>query len=373
MPPPLLFSEIDIHDVLREQKQEKQALKNAVASAPESFGSLSDQEVVDQFVRQFDIEIPALNESEMTMTEREVEIDVSGDPRRVFFDHSGPFYVKGTAVDVHIPFTGESIFFKVRPSTFSLSPPRGSIRGRELVIEFRFAVDVPPPDLKKSLHAVITDIKQQLIRLEESAKQLRAELPPLAAHAWSLRRAQFQNRAEVVASLGLPKRKVLEAPEAKPRIVRSQASHSKRATGSKDAWQVFISHASEDKESIAKPLAEALTDMGVPVWYDEYTLTLGDSLRRKIDEGLARSKFGIVILSPAFFEKHWPQQELNGLAAKEVNGVKVILPIWHNVSRADVAAQSPTLADRLAVSSSKGLDKIVEEMMRAMGIQSAGT
>ena len=92
-------------------------------------------------------------------------------------------------------------------------------------------------------------------------------------------------------------------------------------------WDIFICHATEDKEEIARPLAEALGARNLAVWFDERSLTVGDSLRRSIDEGLANSKFGIVILSPRFFEKHWPQQELNGLAAKEVGGAKVILPV----------------------------------------------
>src|SRR5207247_801295 len=97
-------------------------------------------------------------------------------------------------------------------------------------------------------------------------------------------------------------------------------------------WDVFISHASEDKAAVADPLFRALEDAGLKVWYDRVELGLGDSLRKKIDEGLAHSRFGIVILSPPFFAKHWPQQELNGLAQREVDGEKVILPVWYNMA-----------------------------------------
>ena len=68
-------------------------------------------------------------------------------------------------------------------------------------------------------------------------------------------------------------------------------------------WDVFISHASEDKEAIARPLAEALEGRGLLVWFDEFTLAVGDSLRRSIDHGLANSRFGIVILSPFFLKR----------------------------------------------------------------------
>ena len=81
-------------------------------------------------------------------------------------------------------------------------------------------------------------------------------------------------------------------------------------------YDVFISHASEDKEAIARPLYEALKARGLSVWFDEAELTLGDSLRRKIDDGLARCRYGIVILSPRFLEKEWPQRELDGLVAR---------------------------------------------------------
>lgn len=119
---------------------------------------------------------------------------------------------------------------------------------------------------------------------------------------------------------------------------------------------VFLSHASEDKDAVARPLYQALTAAGISVWFDEAVLELGDSLRRKIDAGLARCRYGIVILSPRFFEKHWPQRELDGLVAKETaSGDKAILPIWHDLQLEDVIRYSPTLADRLAGRSEEGL------------------
>ena len=131
-------------------------------------------------------------------------------------------------------------------------------------------------------------------------------------------------------------------------------------------WGGFISHASEDKNAFVRPLAEGLRKAGLKVWFDEFTLTVGDSLRRSIDHGLARSRFGIVVISESFLTKEWPQKELDGLVAREVGGVKVILPVWHGVTADDVRAYSPILADRLAVSSDRGLDHVVAELMRAI-------
>ncbi len=131
-------------------------------------------------------------------------------------------------------------------------------------------------------------------------------------------------------------------------------------------WDVFISHASEDKESVARPLSEKLKAAGLEVWLDENELTIGDSLRSKIDHGLAESRYGIVILSPAFFGKEWPQNELNGLFALESGRGKVILPVWHNVDKIFIAKYSPLLADRLGSSTSPDLNRVCEAILQAI-------
>jgi len=128
-------------------------------------------------------------------------------------------------------------------------------------------------------------------------------------------------------------------------------------------FDAFISHATEDKEDLVRPLAEALISAGHKIWYDEFQLKIGDSLRRSIDKGLAASRFGIVILSPSFFAKQWPQYELDGLVSKEIAGGKVILPIWHKVSKAEVMGYSPSLADKMALNT---ITNTVTELAEAL-------
>lgn len=125
-------------------------------------------------------------------------------------------------------------------------------------------------------------------------------------------------------------------------------------------WDVFISHAYEDKENFVRPLAAALQNRGLKVWYDEFSLKLGDSLRESIDVGLKGAQFGVVVLSPSFFQKRWSQFELGALVAREAGGEKVILPVWHNLGIKDVRLRSPLLADRLAVSSAEGVERVAE-------------
>jgi hypothetical protein len=115
-----------------------------------------------------------------------------------------------------------------------------------------------------------------------------------------------------------------------------------------EVYDVFISHASEDKDDIVRPLATALQSEGLRVWYDEFELRIGDSLRRKIDQGLAGSRFGLVVLSPSFIQKGWTNYELDGIVTKAITGEQVLLPIWHKLSKQEVIAFSPSLADRLA-------------------------
>jgi hypothetical protein len=112
-------------------------------------------------------------------------------------------------------------------------------------------------------------------------------------------------------------------------------------------WDVFIAHASEDKDSFVRPLAVSLNRLGVDVWYDEFSLRLGDNLSRSIDHGLAKSRFGIVVISPNFIGKAWPARELGGLVSREIDQGRVIIPIWHGVTRNQVLDFSPTLADKL--------------------------
>ncbi|TKC57155.1 TIR domain-containing protein [Pedobacter hiemivivus] len=128
-------------------------------------------------------------------------------------------------------------------------------------------------------------------------------------------------------------------------------------------FDFFISHASEDKDEIVRELADALKSNGFNVWYDEFELKIGDSLRKKIDAGLSKSKYGIVIISPAFVKKNWTEYELNGMVAKEMNGHKVILPIWHKISKDEVLKFSPTLADKMALNTAiHTLDDIIESL-----------
>lgn len=116
-----------------------------------------------------------------------------------------------------------------------------------------------------------------------------------------------------------------------------------------EEYDFFISHAYEDKEEFVDEFVDELKKLNVKVWYDTDKLKLGDSMRKKIDRGLSKSKYGIVILSPNYIKegKYWTASELNGLFQMESIGGKII-PIWHKLSKKEVLEYSPMIADKKA-------------------------
>lgn len=115
-------------------------------------------------------------------------------------------------------------------------------------------------------------------------------------------------------------------------------------------YDVFVSHASEDKADFVGPLVEKLQDAGICVWYDALEMKWGKSLREQIDNGIKRSKFAIVVLSKHFFAKDWPKRELDGILAKESVSGSAPLPIWHNITQKEMYDFSPTLSGVFAYS-----------------------
>ena len=130
-------------------------------------------------------------------------------------------------------------------------------------------------------------------------------------------------------------------------------------------WDVFISYASEDKPFVCN-LAFQLKQIGLRVWFDADVLQPGDSLRRSIDEGLSKSRHGIVVLSKHFFSKEWPQKELDGLVAQEDGKRKVIIPVWYEITAEQVATYSPLMAGRFAIQARFSDRDVVEKIVRAL-------
>jgi hypothetical protein len=130
--------------------------------------------------------------------------------------------------------------------------------------------------------------------------------------------------------------------------------------------ELFVCHASEDKQVVARPLTEKLRAANYNVWYDQDELLVGDDLTEKIARGLSQSRYSIVILSPAFFAKRWTFRELSGIRQLDQVNATRILPVWHGVTLDDVNAHYPWLANRLGVSTDQGMDYVVQQLLEAI-------
>lgn len=136
------------------------------------------------------------------------------------------------------------------------------------------------------------------------------------------------------------------------------------AEGRETPYDFFISHAWKDKEDFVNGLVSAAKEAGLDVWDDQSAIAWGDSIRQKIDDGLRRSFFGVVVLSPNFFERPWTQYELDGIVQRDLSGAGRLLPIWHRLTQDDVAAKAPSLAGRLALpTSTYSTAQIVDELL----------
>jgi len=345
------------HDVVESQR--KRVVAEVDAVDPTDLLRRPFEEIEAEVVHRLRIDMPVLDrERIVSLPNEEIDIDVSGDPMRAFFPRSGPHYVKGTLVRIAIPFTGEAVLFKYGTvsSPYNVPVP-GEVDGDHIILSYQ----AERPDAA----TIKQDFDQRVGQIQEKLNMGRGRTDEWNREVVNLVRARLTARKQKLEdakafSLGFP------AAPARP-VVPAPARPGVREKRPERAYDLFLSHASEDKDSIARPLYEALTAAGISVWFDEAVLRLGDGLRKKIDEGLARCRYGVVVLSPTFFSKHWPQLELDGLVARETaSGKKAIVPIWHEIDQKGVAEYSPTLADRLAGKSSDGLKVLVRQIVEVL-------
>jgi hypothetical protein len=232
----------------------------------------------------------------------------------------------------------------------------------------RTIADAGPNGLPRSALGAIADgVGVSLARVEALAQLIidsnvvtqrghppTLHLDTLAGKMWTLR--EFCPLSELPSAVFLPP---AEVPLAEvPSLVRPRSSLLS-APGEENPRDVFISFASEDLNEVAQPLYDALTEAGLNIWFAPISLKIGDSQRREIDQGIATSRFAVVILSRDYLNKGWPKYELDGIFLKDVAGDQQLLPIWHNITKQEVIDFSPTLADKVA---RKTADRTIQEI-----------
>jgi hypothetical protein len=341
-----------IHDV--KAHLEERLSKELAALQPDNLLNRSVDEIVSEIVERYTLHVPVLDRKGISeLPRQEIQMEVPAFTQDRAFFGPGPHYVPATLFTLKIPFTGDRNLLRYPASGFGGHIP-AELGDDAIFLTYR--AEKPDPI------AIQRELDNRMDRIETTLQFVRGPAEEWNNRLRSLVRPKVEQRHAQVGrnhgvDLGYPR-----AP-ATPRPVVASTT----AEGQIAGYDFFLSHASEDKETIARPLYNALTAAGVTVWSDQAVLKIGDSLRRKIDEGLAKCTYGIVIISPNFLAKEWPQRELDGLVALEVQSGKTkILPIWHEIDRDTLARRSPVLADRVAGKSIEGIDALVKKILAAI-------
>jgi len=290
------------------------------------------------------------------------KIDLAKDPEGLVPNVFGPGLVEGQFLTLGIQLLGNASLLVYRPATCGFDANAGV---RDQVIEFYYQ-EAPVIDVEK-YSRLRREFEQKLHQAVESVQNsisaYHLDLERRVVARLQERRNMAESTQTVIKTLGLAKRPE-PAKSNQPKLSIPTDDRTSISTIPFE-YDVFISHAWEDKDSIATPLSHYLLENGCRVWIDEQVIEIGDSLVQKIDHGLIRSKFGIVILSPHFFSKNWPRYELDGLLTREQSGSdKVILPVWHNVGKEEVLRYSTSLAARMAGNSKDGIKHLADELLR---------
>ena len=271
-----LFAErATVHDVVEAQRRNVARFVDEVD--PKELLARPIEEIEAEIVHRLRIDMPVLQRDKtVSLRVEEIEIDVSRDPMRMIVPRRGPYLVKGSLVRIAIPFTGEAVLFKYGTVSAPYNVPvPGEVEDDHVVLSYQ----AEHPDGQK----IKADFDQRAAQIEEKLNMGRGRTDEWNREVVNLVRARLSERRKKLEqassfSLGFP-----AAPPrpVKPEVVQPGG----KGKPAQKAYDLFLSHASEDKDAIARPLYEALVAAGASVWYDEAVLKLGDGLRRKLMRG----------------------------------------------------------------------------------------
>lgn len=136
-----------------------------------------------------------------------------------------------------------------------------------------------------------------------------------------------------------------------------------------DKKDIFICHASEDKDEVVIHLVKALDNAGITYWYDQAEIKWGDSITQKVNDGLKISRYVVVILSEAFISKNWPQRELNSALNIEASSMEVrVLPLLYGDKRISnlIIKKYPILNDKAYIIWNNDVNAVIESLKRRL-------
>ena len=355
-----IFNDYSISATLRNQID---LLKKEILAG--DFPENEDSYIAEK-IKKYQIESLEFEPENIYATQSEKDIPAKYFPQTYFVD-AGKSYPK-PVLTFHLPFKGDSSLLRYQPSSRLLWTDQVGLGNNEIFFDF-IVFEEDAVEINRQKDYVVKNILQQQSSLSGEINSYNISLQNTIKQTLFMLQDKKTKQTDFLSKLGVPIKNT--PPEKVPHSsysaikVNKKTNESSVATekGSKEKYDVFISHATEDKEFVGQ-LVEKLTEKNIKVWYDNTILEWGDDLRGSIDKGLLNSKFGIVVFSKAFLsKKKWTEYELNGLFAREKAGTKVILPIWHNITREDVLEYAPSFADRIAKRSEKDS---IEEIAKSL-------
>ena len=206
----LLFNKYEIFGVLQNQPV---AVKKRIQEIPTAtLLNASEHDLVQALIEEFGLNVPVIDDQGIYIAKSgETQVDVSRDPRRMIYDRSEAFYVPGNKTVIAVPFKGDPEFFKVQPSSYSLSPPRAMIGKGEILLT-HVRTDQNAEAIKRGYLETVNSIKQYLRSLSESAEQFNGQLENLITSELKTRKGRLLADAGMTAAIGLPMKKRADVP-----------------------------------------------------------------------------------------------------------------------------------------------------------------
>ncbi|MEY4440812.1 MAG: hypothetical protein RLY49_438 [Candidatus Parcubacteria bacterium] len=346
-----LFNDYDLSATLNSQTEK---IKKIITTDLEAKPPSNQEDYALEQIEKFRIKPLEFDKNNLMVDVRESMIPAEYFPTSNFMIREGESYPKDIYTFI-LPFAGDSSLLRCVPSTRILRTEEVAIQSDKIIFDIiNFYKD--GEIVKKNRDEIIKFIEDQSANVNRQVNQYNEALPAIVFAVIEQILGKISERTKLLESLGTPVKNNEQSNEKEKTL-----PETKVITKKEQEFDVFISYASEDREFVEK-LANEIKNSDIEVWYDGFEIGWGDDLRTSIDFGLNKTKYGIVIFSPDFLKKKkWTEYELNGLFSKEKNGEKVVLPVWHNISREEILQYSPTFADRIALNSNS-TETIVQQL-----------
>lgn len=216
----LLFYEGDLHGTLDNHTRQISEKVNAIPK--DQFLSTPEQDLVEHIYADMHIEPLTLYEDSMEMDQHETKIDVSGYRDRNPFGDGGPIYVQGIRIVVSVPFTGESVLWKMRPNQWQSVFPRADVReargehAGHLELTYQQPSDAKPEQIKQQLESDLKSIRFYVDAQRNMVEQFNKSAPENIRRAVKSRKDKLEKHDGIADMLGIPMKRRDGVPAVKP-------------------------------------------------------------------------------------------------------------------------------------------------------------